>query len=165
MTTLDFSPLYRTMIGFDRLLPWFENAAHLSDGGFPPYNVEKVDDEHYRITMAVAGFDADELSVESHDDVLTVKGASKQDEEGRSYLYRGIAGRAFSRTFQLADYVKVSDARLDNGLLHIDLVREVPEEMKPRRIEIRSGQGRLGSRLSRLIEGSGKSERKGAEAA
>ena len=153
MTTIDFSPLFRSMIGFDRMAPSLENAFRNEAGGYPPYNLEVQDENQYRITMAVAGFSEDELRIETKENLLTVSGARNQDgdEENRRYLYRGIATRSFERRFQLADYVKVVDARLENGLLHIDLVREVPDAMKPRKIEIRGGSGRY-------IEGSGSQE-------
>jgi molecular chaperone IbpA len=144
MTTIDFSPLFRSMIGFDRMAPSLENAFRNEAGGYPPYNVEVEDENKYRITMAVAGFAESDLTLETKENLLTVTGSRKQDDEedARRYLYRGIATRSFERRFQLADYVKVVDARLENGLLHIDLVREVPEAMKPRKIEIRGETGR-----------------------
>jgi len=143
MTTIDFSPLFRSMIGFDRMASSLENAFRTEAGGYPPYNVELKEENHYRVTMAVAGFSADELQIETHDNMLTIAGAKKEEQSERRYLYRGIANRSFERKFQLADYVKVTDARLEHGLLHIDLVREVPEAMKPRTIEIRNDQGKL----------------------
>ncbi len=143
MTTIDFSPLFRSMIGFDRMASSLENAFRTEAGGYPPYNVELKEENHYRVTMAVAGFSADELQIESHDNMLTIAGAKKPDQADGRFLYRGIANRSFERKFQLADYVKVTDARLEHGLLHIDLVREVPEAMKPRKIEIRGDQGKL----------------------
>jgi molecular chaperone IbpA len=160
MTTIDFSPLFRSMIGFDRMASTLENAYRSEAGGYPPYNVELEDENKYRITMAVAGFSEGDLEIESHDNLLTVSGARKDDEdrEGRRYLYRGIATRSFERKFQLADYVKVVDARLENGLLHIQLVREVPESMKPRKIDIR-GDSRP------AIEGTSETESREAAAA
>jgi len=143
MTTIDFSPLFRSMIGFDRMASSLENAFRTEAGGYPPYNVELKEENHYRVTMAVAGFSADELQIETHDNMLTIAGAKKEEQSERRYLYRGIANRSFERKFQLADYVKVTDARLEHGLLHIDLVREVPEAMKPRTIDIRNDQGKL----------------------
>jgi len=137
MTTLDFSPLFRSMIGFDRMANALETAYQSEPGGYPPYNVEVQDENQYRITLAVAGFTEDELGIEAKENLLTVSGQRKKTEAEGNFLYRGIANRSFERKFQLADYVKVVDARLENGLLHIDLVREVPEAMKPRRIEIR----------------------------
>ena len=139
MTTLDFSPLFRSMIGFDRLANALETAYRTEPGGYPPYNVELQDENRYRITLAVAGFGQDELGIEAKENLLTVSGQRKATESEGNFLYRGIANRSFERKFQLADYVKVVEAKLENGLLHIDLVREVPEAMKPRRIEIRGG--------------------------
>jgi molecular chaperone IbpA len=161
MTTIDFTPLFRSMIGFDRMASTLENAYRTEAGGYPPYNVELEDENKYRITMAVAGFSEGDLEIESHDNLLTVSGARKEDEdrEGRRFLYRGIATRSFERKFQLADYVKVVDARLENGLLHIQLVREVPESMKPRKIAIGSGDTRP------AIEGTSQTESRKAHAA
>ena len=140
MSTLDFSPLFRTMIGFDRLARSLETAYRTEPAGYPPYNVELQDENRYRITLAVAGFTESELELEVRDNFLTVTGQRKTANEAEgNFLYRGIANRAFERKFQLADYVQVVEARLENGLLHIDLVREVPEAMKPRRIEVRAG--------------------------
>lgn len=138
MSTLDFSPLFRSMIGFDRLANALETAYRTEPGGYPPYNVELLDENRYRITLAVAGFTEAELGIEAKENLLTVTGQRQATESEGNFLYRGIANRAFERRFQLADYVKVEEARLENGLLHIDLVREVPEAMKPRRIEIRA---------------------------
>ncbi|MEY6432172.1 Hsp20 family protein [Thioalkalicoccus limnaeus] len=137
MTTLDFSPLFRSMIGFDRLANALETAYRSEPGGYPPYNVELQDENRYRITLAVAGFSEDELNLEVKENLLTVSGQRHATERDGNFLYRGIANRGFERKFQLADYVKVVEAKLEKGLLHIDLVREVPEAMKPRRIEIR----------------------------
>lgn len=139
MTTLDFSPLFRSMIGFDRLVNSLETAYRTEPGGYPPYNVEVQDENRYRITLAVAGFNESELDIEAKESMLTVSGQRKAPEAEGNFLYRGIANRGFERKFQLADYVRVVEARLENGLLHIELVREVPEVMKPRRIEIRGG--------------------------
>ena len=136
MSTIDFSPLFRSMIGFDRLSSALENAYRSEPGGYPPYNVEVSGENDYRITMAVAGFSPGELSLEVKENILTVSGSrTEEDKEGR-FLYRGIANRDFERKFQLADYVRVVDARLENGLLHVDLERVVPEAKKPRRITI-----------------------------
>ncbi|ALP39920.1 MULTISPECIES: Hsp20 family protein [Aeromonas] len=135
MRNFDFSPLYRSAIGFDRLASLIESAASNGNGGYPPYNIELLGEHDYRITMAVAGFTQEELEISFQENLLTVKG-SKQADSGRNYLYQGIAERGFERRFQLADYVRVKGADLKNGLLHVDLVREVPEAMKPRRIDI-----------------------------
>lgn len=146
MTTFDFSPLYRTAIGFDHLANSLRNTARSESGGYPPYNIATRGEDAYRITMAVAGFSQDDINIVSEQNVLTVSG--KQDDSDADdveFLYRGIANRAFERRFQLAEHVHVSGARLDNGLLHIDLLREVPEAMKPRQIAIEasSTKGKL----------------------
>ncbi|HDX8595489.1 Hsp20 family protein [Aeromonas dhakensis] len=135
MRSIDFSPLYRSAIGFDRLANLIESAASNGNAGYPPYNIEQLGDSDYRISMAVAGFTQEELELSFQENLLTVKGNKQADAE-RNYLYQGIAERGFERRFQLADYVRVKGADLKNGLLHIDLVREVPEAMKPRKIEI-----------------------------
>ncbi|WP_219591546.1 Hsp20 family protein [Aeromonas salmonicida] len=135
MRSIDFSPLYRSAIGFDRLANLIESAASNGNAGYPPYNIEQQSDNDYRISMAVAGFTQEELELSFQENLLTVKG-NKQAESDRNYLYQGIAERGFERRFQLADYVRVKGADLKNGLLHIELMREVPEAMKPRKIEI-----------------------------
>lgn len=135
MRSIDFSPLYRSAIGFDRLANLIESAASNGNAGYPPYNIEQLSDNDYRISMAVAGFTQEELVLSFQENLLTVKG-NKQAESDRNYLYQGIAERGFERRFQLADYVRVKGADLKNGLLHIELMREVPEAMKPRKIEI-----------------------------
>ncbi|MDF2402299.1 MULTISPECIES: Hsp20 family protein [Aeromonas] len=135
MRSIDFSPLYRSAIGFDRLANLIESAASNGNAGYPPYNIEQLSDNDYRISMAVAGFTQEELELSFQENLLTVKG-SKQADSDRNYLYQGIAERGFERRFQLADYVRVKGADLKNGLLHIELMREVPEAMKPRKIEI-----------------------------
>ena len=135
MRSIDFSPLYRSAIGFDRLANLIESAASNGNAGYPPYNIEQLGDNDYRISMAVAGFTQEELELSFQENLLTVKGNKQADTE-RNYLYQGIAERGFERRFQLADYVRVKGADLKNGLLHIDLAREVPEAMKPRKIEI-----------------------------
>ena len=144
MNGLDFSPLFRSTIGFDRMLRLVDAATRVDSTslGYPPYNIEKTGDGAYRLTMAVAGFSPDELDVTVHENVLRVSGKSQKDEEkknGNGYLHRGIARRAFERRFSLADHMKVTGARLDNGLLHVELVHEVPEAAKPRTIEIGTG--------------------------
>jgi len=138
MRNFDLSPLYRSAIGFDRLINLLESNQSQSNGGYPPYNVELVDENHYRITIAVAGFAQSELDITSHDNLLIVRGAHAEEQPERQYLYQGIAERNFERKFQLAEHVHVRDARLENGLLYIDLERVVPEAMKPRRIDILS---------------------------
>ncbi|MGD8207343.1 MAG: Hsp20 family protein [Thiohalocapsa sp.] len=157
MTTIDFSPLFRSMIGFDRLSNALETAYRTEPGGYPPYNVEVCGENDYRVTMAVAGFAQKDLSIEVRENTLTVSGARpEQDSAERKYLYRGIANRSFERKFQLADYVRVTDARLENGLLHIELRREIPEAMRPRTIEIRGDSGTLiedrGERAGKMAE-------------
>jgi molecular chaperone IbpA len=141
MTTFDFSPLFRSTIGFDRMTRLLEASARLADGdsGYPPYNIEAVGDDHYRLTVAVAGFADDDLDVEMKENTLTIAGTKPEADEKAKFLYRGIAGRAFKRQFRLADYVEAENANLENGLLTIDLVRRVPEAMKPRRIDISRG--------------------------
>lgn len=137
MTTFDFSPLFRSTVGFDRMQRMLESATRSDEAnGYPPYNIEKLEENAYRITMAVAGFGEADIEIEVKDSVLFVVGRQPEEPTERSFLYRGIAGRAFRRNFQLADHVKVQGASLENGLLHIDLVREIPEAMKPRKIAI-----------------------------
>ncbi len=142
MNTFDFSPLFRTMVGFDRLNQTLETAMHVDNSAvsYPPYNLERTGEDAYRITMAVAGFGRDELTVETHENALVISGRKQGGDEPRNYLHRGIAGRNFERRFQLADYVRVADAHLADGLLHVDLARELPEAMKPRTIEIQASQ-------------------------
>lgn len=139
MRTLDFAPLYRSTVGFDRLASILDNVM-ASDSGtqtYPPYNIEKTGEDAYRITLAVAGFAENELNIEAKEGQLVVTGKKAEDEgEDRTYLHRGIATRAFERRFQLADHVRAEGAVTENGLLHIDLLREVPEALKPRKIEI-----------------------------
>ena len=139
-TAFDFSPLYRSSIGFDRVFDLLENASRVTTvDNWPPYDIAKIGNDDYRITMAVAGFAENELSMTQEQNMLMVAGQKAGDESGE-YLHRGIAGRAFERRFQLADHVKVTGAGLKNGLLTIELKREIPEEMKPRRIEIGGGK-------------------------
>ena len=140
MTSFDFSPLFRSAIGFDRLTDALENARRLDTNGYPPYNIELTGEDQYRITMAVAGFSPDELEIEVKESKLRVSGRKGEDTEQHHYLYRGIANRSFERTYQLADHVRVEGAEVKDGLLHVDLVREIPEAMKPRRIEIRGAR-------------------------
>ena len=136
----DFAPLYRSTIGFERLAQLLDSAAGLdTESGFPPYNIERLAENAYRITMAVAGFSADEIKIEAKENLLTVRGEKKSEEKEREYLHRGIAARNFERRFQLADYVEVTGADLKDGLLHVELVRNLPERMKPRAIQIGAG--------------------------
>lgn len=137
-TAFDFSPLYRSSIGFDRVFDLLENASQTTAvDNWPPYDIARTGEDAYRITMAVAGFGQDELSITQERNLLLVSGQKSPEDEGE-YLHRGIAGRAFQRRFELADHVKVTGAGLENGLLTVDLKREIPEEMKPRQIEIGS---------------------------
>lgn len=140
MRTLDFAPLLRSSIGFENLNRLVDFARGDSDS-YPPYNIEKTGENTYRISLAVAGFDESELSIESRENTLTIRGAKKNSDEGSKgqYLFRGIAARTFERRFQLADYVSAGAAALENGLLHVDLVREVPEAAKPKLIPIGKG--------------------------
>ena len=128
----------RERAGFDRLANTLETAYRSDAGGYPPYNIELTGESQYRISMAVAGFEEDELDIEVKENILKVSGSRKTDEQERAFLHRGIANRSFERSYQLADYVRVEGASLKNGLLHIDLVREIPAAMKPRRVEIQS---------------------------
>jgi len=143
MNAFDFTPLYRTAIGFDRLANALESANRADAGGYPPYNIELTGDDQYRISMAVAGFRPDEVEIEAKENLLTVTGRKGAEVADRKYLHRGIANRNFERAYQLADYVRVDGAELKDGLLHIDLVREIPESMKPRRIAIRGNDEKL----------------------
>ncbi|HBF29720.1 Hsp20 family protein [Rhizobium sp.] len=140
MRHVDFSPLYRSTVGFDRLFTMLDTLGQpeATQQSYPPYNIERTGENTYRITMAVAGFDERELSIETHAHVLAIKGekAAEEQVEHTEFLYRGIAKRGFERRFQLADHVEVKNASLKNGLLHIDLLRNIPEAMKPRRIAI-----------------------------
>ena len=154
MTTIDFSPLFRTAIGFDRLANVLETAYRGEPVSYPPYNIELVGEDRYRITMAVAGFTEDDLDIQVKESVLSVSGGGKEDGEPK-FLHRGIAKRSFERRFQLADYVRVEKAELRHGLLHIELVREVPEAMRTRRIEIKGD-------TPQQIEGSAKDQAQAA---
>ena len=145
MRTYDLTPLYRSAIGFDRLAQMAEHAAaNNGNSGYPPYNIELLGENRYRITMAVAGFAMEELDITSEGEMVLVKGNKSAAKDDRKYLHQGIAEGGFERSFQLADHVKVIGAELENGLLNIDLVREIPEAMKARKIEITR---------SRLVEG------------
>lgn len=140
MRTYDFSPLYRSAIGFDRLAQLFDDAQRTTaQPSYPPYNIELVSENQYRITMALAGFDRSELEIESERDTLKITGRKRKEDSKRTFLHQGIAARDFEHRFQLADHVKVVGARLDNGMLNIELAREIPEALKPRKIDIASG--------------------------
>lgn len=136
MRTIDFSPLYRSVVGFDRLAALLETASADAATGYPPYNIERTDENAYRIEIAVAGFRPDELNIEVKENLLTVQGRKAANDDQRRFLHRGLAERDFDRRFQLADYVVVTEAKLADGLLQISLKRELPEALKPRRIDI-----------------------------
>ena len=147
MSTIDLTPLYRPMVGFDRMANLIDSASRL-DGtqGYPPYNIERVADDAFAIEIAVAGFSEDDLEIETNDNLLTIAGKKSHDETGeqREYLHRGIAERGFLRRFQLADHVIVTGASLQNGMLRVELVRELPEAKKPRKIDIGNTNGGTG---------------------
>lgn len=147
MTSFDFAPLYRSAIGFDHLASLLDNISSndRTASGYPPYNIELVNDDKYRITMAIAGFTEDDVSVEVENNTLTVASTREEEksEDRKNFLHRGIAERNFRRQFKLAEHIQVTGARMENGLLHIDLVREIPEAMKPRQIEINGRSKRL----------------------
>ncbi|WP_119168553.1 Hsp20 family protein [Algihabitans albus] len=154
MRTTDFSPLLRATVGFDRMMNLLDTASRVDESAlnYPPYNIEKTGDDAYRITMAVAGFGDDDLNVTLHENQLTIEGKKGRDEaEGQGerprFLHRGIATRAFQRSFQLADHIRVSGARLENGLLHVELLREVPESAKPRSIAIQAVANGRGTKV------------------
>ena len=137
MRTFDLAPLYRSTVGFDRLFSMLDGAGFDSAAPtYPPYNIERVGENEYRISMAVAGFGEKDLSIEVKENALSIRGEKQAEVEQTTFLHRGIAGRSFERRFQLADHVVVKGASLENGLLHVDLVRELPEAMKPRTIPI-----------------------------
>ena len=140
MRTTDFSPLYRFSVGFDRMQRLVDAASRFDDAAsaYPPYNIEARGDDAYRITMTVAGFAEKDLDVTVTENTLVISGRKRDEDKAVSYLHRGIAGRAFERRFELADHIKVAGANLVNGLLHVDMVRELPEEKKPRKIAIGS---------------------------
>lgn len=138
MRSFDLSPLFRSTVGFDHLSRMLDAAQRLDDATFsyPPYNIEKLSDDDYRVTMAVAGFAESDLDITVHDHTLIITGKATRDESQVQYLHRGIAGRSFERRFELADFIRVEGAALVNGLLHVELKREVPEQMKPRAVKI-----------------------------
>ena len=144
MRTFDLAPLYRSTVGFDRLFSMLDNVAGFDGGtpGYPPYNIERTGENAYRISVAVAGFSDPELRIEAKENTLTIRGEKqvKTEDDKSQVLYQGIAARAFERVFQLAEHVEVKGASLENGLLHVDLVREVPEAKKPRQIAIGNGK-------------------------
>ncbi len=140
MRTFDLSPLFRSSVGFDHLARVLDAATRLDESAlsYPPYNIEKLGEDNYRITMAVAGFSEGDLDITAQDHTLVVAGKARKEDGSVQYLHRGIAGRSFERRFELADHIKVVGANLVNGLLHVDLVREVPETLRPRSIKIES---------------------------
>lgn len=141
MRTYDFAPLYRSAIGFDRLAHLFDDAERAdAQPSYPPYNIELVSEDRYRIAMAVAGFDRSEIDIEAENDTLKITGRKQREETPRTYLHRGVAARDFAHSFKLADHVRVLSAQLENGLLAIELVREVPEALQPRKIVIGGGE-------------------------
>lgn len=145
MTNFDLTPLLRSTVGFDRMTRLLENSlTNAGDANYPPYNIVKEDENHYEIAIAVAGFSEDDLEITAKDNMLIVKTTVKEDkaEAEKTYLHRGIAARNFERHFQLADYIRVENAKMENGMLYIGLVRELPERMKPRTIAIENGSGR-----------------------
>ena len=151
MRTFDLSPLYRSTVGFDRLFSMMDGVD--TAPGYPPYNIERTGENDYRVTVAVAGFGADELSIETKENTLTIKGGKQTAaEQSGEVLYQGIAARAFERVFQLADYVQVKNAALENGLLHVDLVREIPEAKKPRQIPIGNAQAKPQTLNNNVVE-------------
>lgn len=153
MPTYDFTPLFRTAVGFDRVSQLADRALRMDEqaGAYPPYNIEKLSEDDYRITMAVAGFTDADLDITVHENTLIVKARKEKTDEqtaaNTTYLHRGIATRSFERRFQLADHIHVTGARLENGLLHVDLLREVPEALKPRKIEISKSRGKSNPRV------------------
>jgi molecular chaperone IbpA len=142
MRTFDLAPLYRSTVGFDRLFSLLDQGLEGAAPGYPPYNIERTGENDYRVTVAVAGFNEPELSIVAKENTLTIRGEknAKEEEKRNDVLYQGIAARTFERVFQLADFVQVKGASLENGLLHVDLVREIPEAKKPRTIPIGNGK-------------------------
>jgi molecular chaperone IbpA len=167
-TNFDFTPYRRSTVGFDRLFDMLESGSGAAGDNYPPFDLERVDDDEYRITLAVAGFGADEIDIVAQQNLLVVSGR-KREGEGRQYIHRGIATRAFERRFGLADYVQVKNADLRDGILAIDLVREIPEEMKPRKVSINAGAGSIERREDQQQQlggerGSGNDNSEGGEA-
>jgi molecular chaperone IbpA len=142
MTNFDLSPLYRSTVGFDHLFDMLDQASRVQPATWPPYNIERLSEDQYRIVMALAGFGPNEIELVQKENSLFVAGQKQSDPEGVEVLHRGIATRAFKQTFNLADHVKVTGANLENGLLTVELKREIPESLKPRRIDIASSSGR-----------------------
>lgn len=170
MRTLDLSPLFRSTVGFDRMTSLLESASRMdanAANSYPPYNIERQSEDQYRISMAVAGFTLADLEIEVQDQAVTVRGRQADgvatDQEGTTYLHRGIATRAFERRFHLADHIRVAGAKLEHGLLHVELVREVPEALRPRMIEISTGTP--GAESAKVIEGDKTDRNLGTKAA
>ncbi|GIU66604.1 Hsp20 family protein [Candidatus Phycosocius spiralis] len=162
MRTIDLTPLYRTIVGFDRMAHLIESGSRLDTAtGWPPYNIEQTGDDAYQIELAVAGFGPDDLSIELKEGLLTITGKKLGSDESRNFLHRGIAERGFERRFQLADHVRVTGANLEHGMLSLELVREVPEALKPRKIAIQVGAANssAGANDSPLIEAKSKAGR------
>lgn len=153
MRTIDFSPLYRSVVGFDRLADLLDSASTEAATGYPPYNIERTGENAYRIEIAVAGFKTEDLNIEVKENLLTVQGRKVANDETKRYLHRGLAERNFERRFQLADYVVVTDAALADGLLSISLQRELPEALKPRRVEIATATPLASPKATDVIEG------------
>jgi len=155
MNSIDLSPLYRSSIGYDRLGSLLDSALRASDhsAGYPPYNIEVLDENHYAITLAVAGFANNELDISVENNVLSIRGQKQGDESERNYLHQGIANRAFERKFNLAEHVEVTQADLDNGLLKVSLLREIPEAMKPRTIAINGSDNVVEHKADRQLQG------------
>ena len=155
MATNELNPLYRTLVGFDRIASLMDQAARLDAApGYPPFNVEQIGEDTFRIEIAVAGFSQEDLTIEYKQNSLIVAGARRQPETQRNYLHRGIAERSFERRFGLADHVRVAGANLENGLLTIELVRELPEVLKPRKIDIAGATGDSPKTKSKVVEAS-----------
>lgn len=140
MRSYDLTPLYRTTVGFDRLFDLLDSVGKSEAGGYPPYNIERLGENDYRITLAVAGFAEGDLDIVVHENTLTITGKRPESDDTRAFLHQGIAGRSFERRFELAEHVEVAGASLVNGLLNIDLKREIPEAMKPRKVAINGGE-------------------------
>ncbi|ABM44842.1 hypothetical protein X471_00404 [Bartonella bacilliformis str. Heidi Mejia] len=154
MRQVDFSPFYRSTVGFDHLFNWFDSRVQPNDvSSYPPYNIERLSEDSYRISMAVAGFSLNEIDIEIHCNQLTIKGEKmlENEDDGREFLYRGIASRAFERRFHLADHVKVIGAELSDGLLHIQLKREMPAELKPKKIAIQASSSIAKNSLDKTV--------------
>ena len=151
MRTFDLTPLYRSTVGFDRMFDLLDSAGKAETGGYPPYNIERLGDDDYRITLAVAGFGENDIDIEIHENRLTVTGRRAEEDGSRTFLHQGIAGRAFERQFQLAEHVEVAGASLVNGLLNVDLHREIPEAKKPRKISI-NGNGAASVKIVKDVD-------------